>query len=187
MQLYDTLTGQKRDFTPAGPEVKLYVCGVTPYLPCHLGHAMSYIIFDVLRRYLEFLGYKVRHVQNFTDIDDKIIERAARLNIPPRELAERYIEEYLEDMDALNVKRADVYPRATQEIPAIVEMVRVLVDKGCAYQSGGDVYFRVRKQPDYGKLGHRSLESLMAGARVELTDAKEDPLDFALWKAAKEG
>ncbi|MCL0080493.1 class I tRNA ligase family protein, partial [Dehalococcoidia bacterium] len=120
MKIYNPISGQKEEFAPGGDEVKMYVCGVTPYDSCHIGHAMSYVIFDVVRRYLEFRGYKVRHVQNFTDIDDKIVARANELGIPAEELAERFIEEYFEDMDALNVKRADIYPRATEEIPDIV-------------------------------------------------------------------
>jgi cysteinyl-tRNA synthetase len=188
MKLYDTLTAQKREFTPSsGNRVRMYVCGITPYAPCHIGHAMSYVVFDVLRRYLEFLGYQVDHIQNFTDIDDKIIQRASQEGVTPRELAQRYIDEYFSQMDALNVKRASLYPRATQEIPRIIEMVKALVERGYAYVSNGDVYFRVRKAEGYGKLSHRSLEGMMAGARVEPGTGKEHPMDFALWKAARPG
>ncbi len=187
MKLYNTLSGKKEDFSVANGVVKMYVCGVTPYAASHVGHAMSYIIFDVLRRYLEFKGLKVKHVQNFTDIDDKMIQGAARLGISTKELADRNIEAYLREMDALNVQRAHKYPRATEEIPRIIEIIKVLIDRGYAYSVNGDVYFRVRRDPDYGKLSHRSLESMMAGARVEPGEAKEDAMDFALWKGQKPG
>ncbi|HAZ31936.1 MAG TPA: cysteine--tRNA ligase, partial [Dehalococcoidia bacterium] len=187
MKIYNPISGQKEEFAPGGDEVKMYVCGVTPYSSCHIGHAMSYIIFDVVRRYLEFRGYKVRHVQNFTDIDDKIIARANALDIPAHELTGRLIDEYFEDMDALNIKRADVYPRATEEIPDIIRAVQGLIDKGRAYERNGDVYFRVQSTGDYGKLSHRDLDEMSVGARVKVDEAKEYPLDFALWKAAKPG
>lgn len=187
MKIYNTLSGRKEDFVPQGDAVKMYVCGVTPYAPSHLGHAMSYIVFDTIRRYLEFRGYKVKYVQNFTDIDDKIIARANESGVSAEELAQRYIDQYFVDMDALNIKRADVYPRATQEIPKMVEVIEGLIRKGHAYESGGDVYFRVKSKPDYGKLSHRTLDGMMAGARIEVGQGKEHPLDFALWKAAKPG
>lgn len=187
MKLSDTLTGEKRDFAPADGTVRMYVCGITPYASAHVGHAMSYIVFDVLHRYLEFKGFEVRYVQNFTDIEDKLIARAAAESTTVEELAERHIAEYFEDMAALNVLDADVYPRATQEIPKILEVVSVLIEKGYAYPSGGDVYFRVRSSPAYGKLSHRSLDAMRAGARVEPGVEKEHPMDFALWKAAKPG
>ncbi|MDO8637166.1 MAG: cysteine--tRNA ligase [Dehalococcoidia bacterium] len=187
MKVYNTLSGQKEEFLPSGSEVKMYVCGVTPYSDCHIGHAMSYINFDVIRRYMEFQGYNVRHVQNFTDIDDKIINRANSLGISSRELADKYIAQYFTSMDAINIKRAHVYPYATQEIPQIVEIVQALVNKGYAYQVNGDVYFRVTKRADYGKLSRRNLDDMVAGARVEPGSAKEHPMDFALWKASKPG
>jgi cysteinyl-tRNA synthetase len=187
MKIYNPISGQKEEFVPAGDEVKMYVCGVTPYDSCHIGHAMSYIIFDVVRRYLEFRGYKVKHVQNFTDIDDKIIARANALGIPVQELTGRLIDEYFEEMDALNIKRADIYPRVTEEIPNIVRMMQGLIEKGYAYERDGDVYFRVRSTGNYGKLSHRNLDELSVGARIEVDEAKEYPLDFALWKAAKPG
>jgi cysteinyl-tRNA synthetase len=165
----------------------MYVCGVTPYDRSHLGHAMSYVIFDVLRRYLEYSGHKVQHVQNYTDIDDKIIARAQRLGIEPAELAEQYIREYSADMQALNVLPATVYPRATHEIPEMIEMIKGLIDKGYAYSADGDVYFRVGAKEDYGKLSSRNLESMLAGARVEPGAGKEHPMDFALWKGSKPG
>jgi cysteinyl-tRNA synthetase len=187
MKITNTLTRTLEEFRPAGDTVLLYVCGVTPYDESHVGHAMSYVVFDVFRRYLEYQGYKVRHVQNFTDIDDRIITRAQRLGVDTKELAEKYIERYLEDMRDLNVLPATVYPRATETIPEMITIIQGLIDRGFAYESGGDVYFRVRTKPDYGKLSHRDADSLMAGARVEPGEQKEDPADFALWKAAKPG
>jgi cysteinyl-tRNA synthetase len=187
MRVFNTLSGQKEEFSPRGDAVKMYVCGVTPYDDAHLGHAMSYIIFDVIRRYMLFRGYKVKYVQNITDIDDKIIDRAARLGISTRELAGKFTESYFADMDALNIGRADIYPRATEEIPKILEVIQGLTDKGYAYPSQGSVYFRVRNVSDYGKLSHRNLESMMAGIRVEAVEEKEHPVDFVLWKASKPG
>jgi len=172
---------------PWGDEVKMYVCGVTPYDDCHIGHAMSYIIFDVIRRYLQFSGYKVKYVQNITDIDDKIIGRANQLGITTHELARRLTGSYFEDMDALNIARADIYPKATEEIPRIIEVIQGLVDGGYAYPAQGSVYFRVRSIPDYGKLSHRSLESMIAAECAVGGEEKEHPMDFALWKAAKPG
>ena len=187
MRLYNTLIGEVQEFVPAEHRVKMYVCGITPYAPCHMGHAMSYVIFDVLRRYLEFQGYEVDHVQNFTDIDDKIIQRAQQEGIYPQELVERHIEEFMVNMDGLNVKRARAYPRATQEMSHIIEVIRSLIEKGYAYSSDGDVYFRVTRVGEYGKLSHRTLEGMIAGARVEVVIEKEHPMDFTLWKAAKAG
>jgi len=187
VKIFNTLSGQKEEFAPKGDVVKMYVCGVTPYSECHIGHAMSYITFDVVRRYLEFKGYRVKYVQNFTDVDDKIIDRAHQMGIPPSELAQKFIDQYFVDMDALNIRRADIYPRATEEIPKIVEMVQGLVDRGHAYEAEGSVYFRVKSCPDYGKLSHQDLDALQAGARVEAGAEKEHPLDFTLWKAAKPG
>ena len=187
MRLYNTLTREEQEFSPAGDTVKMYVCGVTPYAPCHMGHAMSYVFFDVLRRYLEYLGYEVDHVQNFTDIDDKIIQRAHEGNTNTEDLAQTHIQEFMESMDALNITRAHHYPRATGEITQIINVIESLVDKGYAYSSDGDVYFRVTKYGDYGKLSHRTLDGMIAGARVEVGGAKEHPMDFTLWKAAKPG
>jgi cysteinyl-tRNA synthetase len=187
MKVYNTLSGKKEDFTPQGDEVKMYVCGVTPYDDAHIGHAMSYVIFDVIRRYLKFRGYKVKYVQNVTDIDDKIIDRANQRGIPPAELAEKFTRSYFEDMDALNIEPADVYPRATGEIDKIIEVIAGLIDKGYAYPAGGSVYFRVRNDPDYGKLSHRSLEAMRAAECAIGGDEKEDAMDFVLWKAAKPG
>ncbi len=187
MKVFNTLSRQKEEFLPQGDEVKMYVCGVTPYDDAHLGHAMSYIIFDVIRRYLQYRGYKVRCVQNVTDIDDKIIDRANKVGVTPRELAEKFAQGFFDDMEALNVTPADVNPRATEEIPKMIEVIQGLVDKGYAYLAQGSVYFRVRNVPDYGKLSHRSLDSMRTGASVEPGEEKEDPMDFVLWKASKPG
>ena len=188
MKLYNTLAGEAQQFVPAdGKCVKMYVCGVTPYSATHVGHALSYVVFDVLRRYLEYLGYEVRHVQNFTDVDDKIIRRAQEQNIPVEDLAEQYIEEFFRSMDALNVQRAHIYPRATQEITPIIGTIQELVDKGYAYAADGDVFFRVTHSKGYGKLSHRTLDGMIAGARVEVDQRKEHPMDFSLWKRAQPG
>ncbi len=187
LKLRNTLSGQVEEFVPLGDEVKVYVCGVTPYEVSHVGHAMSYVVFDTLRRYLEFRGYRVRYVQNFTDIDDRIIARAERLGVDIREFTEQMIERYYQDMRALNVLPADVYPRATEEVPQMIEMIETLIAKGNAYPLDGDVYYRVQSKDDYGKLSHRTVDSLNAGARVEIDEQKENPADFALWKAAKPG
>ncbi|MBL75463.1 MAG: cysteine--tRNA ligase [Chloroflexi bacterium] len=185
MKLSDTLTGEKREFKPIGDEVRIYVCGVTPYSSAHVGHAMSYIVFDVLHRYLEFKKFRVRRVQNFTDIDDKIIARANEQNISAEQLSKFHIQEYMEDMARLNIIPADIYPLATEEIPKIIQMIEGLINSGIAYESSGDVYFRVNKKPDYGKLGHRSLEMMRTSTRVEAGVEKEHSMDFALWKSAK--
>jgi cysteinyl-tRNA synthetase len=181
------MTRRLEEFTPSGDEVKIYVCGITPYDHSHLGHAMSYIIFDVVRRYLEFRGHRVKHVQNYTDIDDRIINRANSLGQPFDRLAATYIEEYEQEMRDLNITPAHIFPRATHEIPTIIEMTGRLIERGNAYQANGDVYFRVRSKADYGKLSGRDVDSLRAGARVEPGEQKEDPADFALWKGAKPG
>ncbi len=187
MKVYNTLSGKKEEFLPQGDEVRMYVCGVTPYDDAHIGHAMSYVIFDVIRRYLKFRKYKVKYVQNVTDIDDKIIDRANNLGIPPAELAEKYTASYFEDMDTLNIERADVYPKATEEIAKIIEVVQGLIDKGYAYPAGGSVYFRVRNVPDYGKLSKRGLEAMRTGECAIGSEEKEDAMDFVLWKASKPG
>jgi len=186
MKIFNTLTGQKEDFHHRSEVVTMYVCGITAYDESHVGHAMTYIIFDVIRRYLGFKGYKIKHVQNFTDIDDKIIERANRLGILPAELANKYVDQYFADMDALNIQRADIYPRASEEIPKVIEVIQSLVVKGCAYESEGSVYFRVRNFLDYGKLSHRNLSEMISKAGT-YEEKKEYPLDFALWKASKPG
>jgi cysteinyl-tRNA synthetase len=188
MRLYNTLSGGTEIFTPDDDIVKIYVCGVTPYSASHVGHAMRAVVFDVIRRYLEFSGHSVKHVENFTDIDDKMIDRAAENGTTTIELAEGNIQTYLREMDALNIKRAHVYPRATQEIPKILEIIVGLIDNGLAYTADGDVYFRVRAHEGYGALGKRSLDDMIAGARIAVDETKkEDPMDFALWKGHKPG
>ncbi len=188
LQLYNTMTRRKEVFATIEPgKVRLYVCGVTVYDSAHIGHGMSLIIFDMMRRYLEHSGYVVRHAQNFTDIDDKIINRANALGIDPNELTERLIADWLTESAALNVLPATIYPRATREIDAIVQMIDGLIDRGNAYAVAGDVYFRVRSFAGYGKLSHRSPDDLLSGARIDVNELKEDPLDFALWKAVKPG
>ena len=187
MKISNTLSGQKEEFTPQGDPVRMYVCGITPQSSAHIGHAMSYINFDVIRRYLLYRGYGVRYVQNFTDVDDKIIAKAAPQGLTPLELADRNIADFLSDMASLNIIPADVYPRVTQEIPSIIELVEGLVDKGFAYESKGSIYLRVTRLDDYGKLSHRTLDQMQAGARIEVDEDKENPMDFVLWKAAKPG
>ena len=188
MKIYNTQTGKKEDFLPVeAGRVKMYVCGITAYDHCHLGHARSAIVFDVMRRYLSFAGYQVTFVKNFTDIDDKIINRARQERIPWNEVAEKYIAEYYRDMDALGVARADFEPRATEHIAEIIAIVQGLIDRGAAYPVDGDVYFEVEKFSEYGKLAKRDLDDMMAGARVDVNERKKNPMDFALWKSSKEG
>ncbi|MFA5374308.1 MAG: cysteine--tRNA ligase [Dehalococcoidia bacterium] len=185
MRIHNTLSAQKEEFQPQGETVKMYVCGVTPYSDSHIGHAMSYVLFDVIRRYLAYRNYKVKYVQNFTDIDDKLIKRANEAKTTVKELAEKFIVAYFEDMDALNIKRADIYPRATEEVPKIIEVIAGLIDKGHAYPVGGDVYFSVSSFPGYGKLSHRRPEDMISESGNE--NIKKHPMDFALWKGAKPG
>ncbi len=188
LHIYNTLTRQKEQFAPLDPsEVRMYVCGPTVYGSAHIGHAMSYIVFDVVRRYLEFSDYRVRHVQNFTDVDDKIIRRAHDTGEEWDQLSCRYAEEFLSDMDSLNVLRAHSYPRASEMIEQIVADVARLIELGHAYEQDGDVYFRVMSDPMYGQLSHRRLDEMNAGARVEVDERKEHPMDFALWKSSKPG
>src|SRR5215211_5488631 len=188
LRIYNTLTRQKEPFETIEPGiVRMYVCGVTPYASAHVGHGMSTIAFDVIKRYLLHRGYEVQHAQNFTDIDDKIINRANAEGIDPNALTEDLIEEWHAETRALNVMPATVYPRATLEIPYIIQMIDGLIANGFAYRIDGDVYYRVRAFTDYGKLSHRKLDDLLSGARIEVDERKDDPLDFALWKAAKPG
>ena len=190
MKLYSTLTRDKRDFEPAGNAVTMYVCGITASNSSHVGHALSSVVFDVLHRYLEFRGYEVRRVQNFTDVDDKIITKANAEGLTSDEVSEKYIEEFFTDMDELNVRRATVHPRATQEIPGILKMIEGLIGEGNAYPAtdkSGSVYFRVNSDPEYGKLSGRTVEELLEGVRVDIEPGKESPADFALWKASKSG
>jgi cysteinyl-tRNA synthetase len=188
VKIFNTLSGQKEDFVPySADHVRMYVCGVTPYSDAHVGHAMSSIVFDTIRRYLEYRGYKVNYIQNFTDVDDKIIDRANRLGVPAHDLADRYISEFYADMAALNIKPATAFVRATSEIDEIVRIITGLIEKEMAYAADGDVYFRVTRDEDYGKLSRRALSDMEAGARVEVDPRKESPMDFALWKSAKPG
>lgn len=188
MRVYNTLGGQKQELQTVNPqEVHMYVCGPTTYNYIHLGNARPLVVFDTIRRYLEYRGQQVKYVQNFTDVDDKIIKRANQEGQDPVELAAGYIEEYFKDADALNIRRADIHPRVSQHIPQIIVAIGTLVEKGSAYPVDGDVYFRVRSFPGYGKLSGRSQEEMLSGARVEVDERKEDPADFALWKAAKPG
>lgn len=189
LTLYNTLTKQEEEFKPLNPDqVTMYCCGITAYDYCHLGHARTCIIWDVVRRYLIWRGYKVRYIQNFTDIDDKILHRAKAENTTMEAVAERFIQAYFEDMERLNVQKADSYPRATHSLDGIKRLIWELEEKGFAYQSEGDVYYSVSKFKDYGKLSGRHLEDLQAGAsgRVNVSESvKQDSFDFALWKSAK--
>ena len=188
MKLYNTLSGKKEDFIPVTPgQVKMYVCGITVYDHCHIGHARSAIVFDIMRRYLAYSGYRVTFVKNFTDIDDKIINRARQEGIAWNEVADKYVAEYYQDMDQLGVGRADVEPKATEHIQEIIDITKGLLDRGYAYAVDGDVYFQIEKFSDYGKLSRRDLDDMIAGARVDVNEKKRNPMDFALWKASKEG
>jgi cysteinyl-tRNA synthetase len=188
MKIYNTLSRKKEDFETLHPgQVLMYVCGPTVYDSAHVGHAMSVMIFDIIRRYLEYKGYQVRHVMNYTDVDDKIILRANAENVDPFDLAERYIREFKQHLDDLNILPATVYPRATNEIGHIIQMVQGLIDKGHAYEAEGDVYFFVTSDADYGKLSGRKIEDMQSGFRIDVDDRKETPMDFALWKASKPG
>ena len=187
MKLYNTLTRRIEEFSVQDQKINMYVCGITPYAPSHLGHAMCAIVFDVARRYFEFRGFNVRHITNFTDIDDKMIVAASEEGIEVSELAERNIQAYLSELNRLNVLPATEFPRATHEISSIIGIIEGLLDKEFAYEVDGDVYFRVKNDGDYGKLSNRRLEDLVSGARLDLDDAKEYPGDFALWKSQKPG
>jgi cysteinyl-tRNA synthetase len=188
LQVYNTLTRKKKTFETIEPnKVRMYVCGPTVYDKAHVGHAMSALVFDIIRRYLEYRGYEVRHVMNYTDVDDKIIQRANAQNVDPFDLAQKYIDQYNAHLSDLNILPATLNPRATTEMGNILKMITGLIDKGFAYAVDGDVYFRVEKLKGYGKLSGRKLDDMQAGARIGVDDRKENPMDFALWKAAKEG
>ncbi len=188
LTIYNTLTRSKEPFETIEPgKVRMYVCGPTVYDKAHVGHAMSSIVFDVIKRYLEYSGYEIKHVMNYTDVDDKVILRAQELGADALELANTYIDEYDQHLKDLNIKPASVYPRVSLEIETIIDMVEGLIERGYAYAIDGDVYFRVARDEDYGRLSHRHVEDMRAGARLEVDSRKEDPADFALWKSAKPG
>ena len=188
LSIYNTLTGKKEPFQSLQPKiVRMYVCGVTVYDYCHIGHARSALVFDVMRRYLEFTGYQVVFVKNFTDVDDKIIKRANERGVSCDAITAEFIEAYYQDMGKLGIRRATNEPKATEHMPEIIELVGTLIQKGLAYQVAGDVYFQVDKYQAYGRLSKRKLEDLQAGARVEVDERKRHPMDFALWKSSKPG
>ena len=186
MKLYNTLSRKKEDFVPLIPgQIKMYACGPTVYNYFHIGNARTFMIFDAMRNYFEYRGYKVTFVQNFTDVDDKIINRAKEENLSPQEISEKYIREYFKDAESLGIKKADLHPKVTENIEEIITFIEGLIDKGFAYETAGDVYFDVGKFKAYGKLKNQSPKELQAGARIEINERKKNPLDFVLWKAAK--
>ncbi len=186
MRIFNTMTRQKEEFIPNNPdEVKIYACGPTVYNYIHIGNARPLCVFDVLRRYLEYRGYNVKFVQNFTDVDDKIIKRANEEGITFEEVSKKYIEEFWTDANGLNFKKASVHPKATENIDEIINIIKTLEEKGYAYAVDGDVYFRTLKFKEYGKLSHQPIEDLQSGARIAIGEKKENPLDFALWKARR--
>ena len=186
MKIYNTLTRQKEEFVPIKEgEVSIYVCGPTVYNFFHIGNARPFVVFDTLRNYLEYRGYKVKFVQNFTDVDDKIINRAREEDTSAPEVSKKYIAEYFKDAKALNVRKADVHPQVSNHIDKIIDFIKTLIDKGYAYERDGDVYFSTRKFPEYGKLSGQNIDDLESGARIAIGEVKDDPLDFALWKVRK--
>jgi cysteinyl-tRNA synthetase len=189
LKIYNTLTRKTEEFQTLEPNlVKMYVCGVTVYNDAHVGHAMSALVFDIIRRYLEYRGYTVKHVMNYTDVDDKIINRARQLNEDPLKLSQRYIQDYTDDLKSLNILPATSYPQVSKTMPLIIKFIEGLIQKEAAYAaSNGDVYFSVTSDKDYGKLSGRKLDDMQAGSRIEVEEAKDHPMDFALWKAAKGG
>lgn len=188
IQIYNTLSGRKQQLQPIEPgHVRLYVCGITSYDYCHIGHARSALAFDMIVRYLRYRGLKVTYVRNFTDIDDKIITRAAEQNTSTEELANRFIDEFYVDMDRLGIDRPDLEPKATEHIGEMIDLIAELIKKDMAYQAGGDVYYAVNSFPEYGKLAHRNLEDMQAGARISINEQKKNPMDFVLWKGSKPG
>ena len=188
LAIYNTQSGKKEPFSPSEDgHIKLYVCGITSYDYCHIGHARSTLVFDMIVKYLRYKGNKVTYIRNFTDIDDKIIKRAQEQHTTTEELANRFIDAFHEDMESLGNDTPTLEPKATEHIPEIIEMVENLISKGFAYESAGDVYFKVEDFPGYGKLSGRNLEDMMAGARISINDQKTNPMDFALWKSSKPG
>lgn len=188
LRIYNTLSRKKEEFTTIEPgKVRMYVCGPTVYADAHLGHAMSALVFDIVRRYLEYKGYEVRYVMNFTDVDDNIINKANELKVDPYNLAQHYIDGYKRNLEGLNIKPATVHPRATEDMPQIIKMIQDLITNESAYQVNGDVYFSVDNDADYGKLSGRNLQTMNAGSRIQVDERKAHPMDFALWKSAKPG
>jgi cysteinyl-tRNA synthetase len=188
LKIFNTLTKKEEEFRTIKPNaVKMYVCGITPYNSCHIGHARCYVVFDVIRRYLEFLGYKINYVQNFTDIDDKIIKKSLDENVEFKQISEKYIAEFFDVMDELNIKRATKNPKVSENMDKIISFIESLIKKDFAYEMNGDVYFKVKNFKEYGKLSGRDINDLKVGARVDVNEQKLDPLDFALWKKAKAG
>ena len=187
LKIYNTLSGDKQEFVPIGEPVKMYVCGMTPKNHPHIGHARLFVVMDMIRRYIEWKGYRIIHAQNFTDIDDKIIIKAAQEGDNPFALAQKYTDSYFESMDALNVQRAHLYPSVTKSMDDIIAIIEGLIEKDHAYAVNGNVWFSVDSFPEYGKLSHRTDEDVLAGARIEVDPDKRNPRDFALWKAAKPG
>ncbi|MDP3284249.1 MAG: class I tRNA ligase family protein, partial [Desulfobacterales bacterium] len=188
LRIYSTLERKKAPFVPVRPgRVSMYVCGPTVYDSCHIGHARSVIVFDVILKYLKAAGFDVTYVRNFTDVDDKIINRARQLGVDTSEVAEKYIKEFYEDMNALNIERATIEPRATEHIDKIIALIEKLLEKGMAYRINGDVFYAVEKFENYGKLSGRRLEEMEAGSRVDIDERKRNPFDFALWKSLKPG
>ncbi len=186
LKIYNTLSKTKEQFVVNSKEIKMYVCGITPYDKCHIGHARCYVIFDVIKRYLEYLGFDVKHIQNFTDIDDKIIKKSIEEKLDFHAISSRYIDDYFDVMDKLNIKRASFYPKVSENIDKIIKFIEVLINKEYAYELDGDVYYSIQKFQNYGKLSGRSLDEMKIGARVVVNDDKKNPLDFALWKKSKE-
>ena len=188
LRIFNTMSGKKEIFEPLeSGKVRMYVCGPTVYDACHIGHARSVVVFDVIARYLKAIGYQVTYVRNFTDVDDKIIDKAHQLEISPKSVAEKYIQEFYDDMDALNVERATIEPRATDHIESMIQFIERLIDAGFAYRVDGDIYYSVEKFEEYGKLSGRKLEEMEAGARIDIDERKRNPFDFVLWKSAKPG
>lgn len=188
LKVFNTLTKKEEEFRTIDPHsVRMYVCGITPYNSCHIGHARCYVVFDVIRRYLEFLGYKINYVQNFTDIDDKIIKKSLDENVEFKQISEKYIAEFFDVMDELNIKRATKNPKVSDNMDKIISFIESLIKKDFAYEMNGDVYFKVKNFKEYGKLSGRDINDLKVGARVDVNEQKLDPLDFALWKKAKAG
>jgi len=187
IRVYNTLHRKKEEFAPRDKKVRIYVCGLTPQDYAHLGHAKTYVAFDVIMRYLEYRGYEIFHVQNVTDVEDKLIDKSKELQKNPLEIAEFFFKDALEGFDALNIKRADLYPKVSDHIEDIINFISKLIEKGYAYESGGNVYFEVERFKDYGKLSHQSIKNIIAGVRVSIDENKKKSVDFALWKKAKEG